>query len=197
MNLTIRHNNALCGFVHQPAYQTMSSTGLPPGWTIRVSLTHSKEYFYNSGTKESSWEPPFGSEQKTLDQYLKKFKENSNQPLVGPDGKIRVSHLLIKNNTSRKPKLWKCPDGITLSRDESIKILKGHQAKILSGEEKLGDLAATESDCSSHAQNGDLGFFGKGQMQSRFEEAAFALHVGGISDIIETDSGVHLIERTG
>lgn len=175
----------------------MITTGLPPGWTIRVSRTHSQEYFYNPGTKESSWEPPFGSDPDKLQAYLKKFKENGNMPVVQDNGEIRVSHLLIKNNTSRKPKSWKSPDGVTISRDESIRILKQHQARILSGEAKLGDLAATESDCSSHAQNGDLGFFGKGRMQPRFEEAAYGLHIGGISDIIETDSGVHLIERTG
>lgn len=39
------------------------------------------------------------------------------------------------------------------------------------------------------------GFFGRGDMQKAFEDAAFALDVGGISDIVDTDSGLHLIER--
>ena len=37
--------------------------------------------------------------------------------------------------------------------------------------------------------------FGPGMMQAPFEEAAFALQVGQISDIVDTDSGVHLILR--
>jgi peptidyl-prolyl cis-trans isomerase NIMA-interacting 1 len=41
------------------------------------------------------------------------------------------------------------------------------------------------------------GLFGRGKMQKPFEEAAFALKVGEMSDIIDTDSGVHIILRTG
>jgi hypothetical protein len=39
------------------------------------------------------------------------------------------------------------------------------------------------------------GFFGRGEMQKEFEEAAFALQPGEVSGVIETASGVHLIER--
>ena len=37
--------------------------------------------------------------------------------------------------------------------------------------------------------------FGRGQMQAPFEEAAFALGVGQMSDIVDTDSGIHIIWR--
>lgn len=39
------------------------------------------------------------------------------------------------------------------------------------------------------------GFFGKGDMQKEFEEAAFALEKGQVSEIVETASGIHLIQR--
>ena len=39
------------------------------------------------------------------------------------------------------------------------------------------------------------GFFGKGDMQKEFEEASFALKPGEISQVVQTASGLHLIER--
>jgi len=52
------------------------------------------------------------------------------------------------------------------------------------------------SDCSSHNNGGDLGWFGPGQMQEAFEKATYTLDIGSVSDIVSTDSGVHLIFRT-
>jgi NIMA-interacting peptidyl-prolyl cis-trans isomerase 1 len=110
------------------------------------------------------------------------------------EGKIRAAHLLVKHKDSRRPSSWREPN-ITRSKEEAIQMLKGYEDQIQSGQKSLGDLAVSESDCSSARKRGDLGFFGKGQMQKEFEDAAFALQPGEMSGIVETASGVHLIQR--
>lgn len=84
---------------------------------------------------------------------------------------------------------------ITRTKEEALQIIQAHEQKIKSGAVTLGELAPTESDCSSARKRGDLGYFGKGDMQKEFEEAAFGLKPGQMSGVVETASGLHLIER--
>ena len=56
-------------------------------------------------------------------------------------------------------------------------------------------VAKERSECRSAANGGDLGFFGHGDMQKSFEDAAFALQPGEISDLVDSDSGIHIILR--
>ena len=87
-------------------------------------------------------------------------------------------------------------DKITRSKEDAIEILRGYQAEIGGNAEKFGELASKYSDCSSHTNKGDLGVFQRGMMQKPFEDATYSLKVGQMSDIVETESGVHLIMRT-
>ncbi|MBG7609815.1 MAG: peptidylprolyl isomerase [Anaerolineae bacterium] len=64
--------------------------------------------------------------------------------------------------------------------------------------EDFVDLAQEFStDTGSAVNGGDLGWFSPGQMILPFEEAAFALEIGGISEAIETQFGWHLIQVLG
>ncbi|MGM0396353.1 MAG: peptidylprolyl isomerase [Bacillota bacterium] len=59
----------------------------------------------------------------------------------------------------------------------------------------FAELAAEHSiDQSNASQGGSLGFFGKGQMVAPFEEAAFTLQPGEISEPVQTDFGFHIIK---
>uniref|UniRef100_A0A803TBE2 Peptidyl-prolyl cis-trans isomerase n=1 Tax=Anolis carolinensis TaxID=28377 RepID=A0A803TBE2_ANOCA len=75
-------------------------------------------------------------------------------------------------------------------------LFTGYIQKIKSGEEDFETLASQFSDCSSAKAGGDLGTFGRGQMQKPFEDASFALRTGEMSGPVFTDSGIHIILRT-
>jgi peptidyl-prolyl cis-trans isomerase C len=57
-------------------------------------------------------------------------------------------------------------------------------------------LAIERSEGPSATQGGNLGTFGRGQMVAPFEEAAFALEVDAISEVVQTQFGFHVIQVT-
>ena len=112
---------------------------------------------------------------------------------------VRASHILIKHEGSRRKASWKDPDGRVISattRADAAARLADLRDQILSSRANFADLAARHSDCSSARRGGDLGTFGRRQMQKPFDDATFALKVGEMSDTVYTDSGVHIILRT-
>lgn len=87
---------------------------------------------------------------------------------------IRASHILVK------------------TEDEAKKLL----AEIKEGK-SFAEAAKEVSMCPSGHDGGDLGFFGRGMMVKPFEDAAFALKEGEVSEPVETQFGWHLIKLTG
>lgn len=95
--------------------------------------------------------------------------------------KVRASHILISTDGKDKETARQEIDAI--------------HAEITGG----GDFAAIAKDksaCPSGSGGGDLGSFGRGMMVPEFEQAAFALEPGALSDVVETDFGFHVIKRT-
>ena len=109
---------------------------------------------------------------------------------------VRCLHLLIKHEGSRNPVSRRTNESTAnVKKTDAIAELKQWETRIRKGEISFEDAAKQRSDCGSFAQNGDLGFFGRGDMQKPFEDASFALKVGEISGIVDSDSGVHIIKR--
>ncbi|GFN76409.1 peptidyl-prolyl cis-trans isomerase [Plakobranchus ocellatus] len=150
---------------------------LPPGWEKKTSRSTGKDYYLNIYTKESQWERPTAAAGQKSD-------------------KVICSHLLVKHRESRRPQNYK-GDQITRTKDEALELLKGYREQIVKDKSTFSTLAMEHSDCSSAKNGGDLGAFGPGQMQKPFEEASFALQVGELSEPVFTDSGIHIILRTG
>ncbi len=80
-----------------------------------------------------------------------------------------------------------------LAREKASSILEEIRA-----ETDFAEMAREYSEDFSNAdQGGELGRFGRGMMVSEFEEAAFELELGEVSDIVETIFGYHIIHKTG
>jgi len=83
------------------------------------------------------------------------------------------------------------------SADEKAKIRSEAEqilAEVRAQPERFTDIAKARSQDPGSAQHGgDLGWFGRGAMVKPFEDAVFALAKGQISDIVETEFGLHII----
>ena len=82
------------------------------------------------------------------------------------------------------------PDVIAQSKTKADEAL----AEIKKGEKTFAEIAAEYSEDVTATNGGELGYFGKGEMVAEFEEAAFALEDGGVSDIVITQFGYHIIK---
>ncbi|CAI2347047.1 unnamed protein product [Caenorhabditis sp. 36 PRJEB53466] len=159
----------------------MSDNPLPAGWEKRASRTSDRAYYFNTVTGRSQWERPDASA----------FGKGSELE------KVHCLHLLVKHSGSRNPSSWRS-DNITRSKEDAINILKGYEKELKGSSNVEGsfrELAKQFSDCSSAKRGGDLGPFKRRQMQKAFEDASFALEIGEMSGVVDTDSGVHLIYR--
>jgi parvulin-like peptidyl-prolyl isomerase len=101
---------------------------------------------------------------------------------------VRASHILLMYAGSDR-------SSATRSKQDAEQQIATIKGQIDSGSD-FAQLAQQHSDCPSGQQGGDLGAFGRGQMVGAFENAAFGLPVGGVSGVIETQFGYHIIKRT-
>ena len=86
---------------------------------------------------------------------------------------IRASHILVKTEEEAKKLYDEIQNGASFAK-----------------------IAEEKSLCPSGQNGGDLGFFGKVMMVKPFEDAAFSLNVGEISQPVQTQFGWHLIQLT-
>ena len=95
---------------------------------------------------------------------------------------VRASHILLK----------------TEDKDEAaVKARAEALLKLAKGGADFAALATKESeDDQSKTQGGDLDYFGRGKMVKEFDEVAFSLPVGQVSDLVKTQFGFHIIKVT-
>ena len=87
--------------------------------------------------------------------------------------KIKCSHILVEKQSQAIAVLDRLKNG-----------------------EKFAEIAKQVSiDSGSGKRGGDLGYFGRGKMVKPFENAAFKLSVGQVSEPIKSEFGYHIIKR--
>ncbi|MBN2396564.1 MAG: SurA N-terminal domain-containing protein [Candidatus Atribacteria bacterium] len=100
-------------------------------------------------------------------QYYEENKDTFFQP-----EKRKISHILVDTEEEAKNILLQLKDGIA----------------------DFSKLAQEKSTCPSSEKGGDLGYITRGQMVKEFEDVAFNLEIGEMSDIVSTDFGFHIIK---
>jgi len=98
---------------------------------------------------------------------------------------VRASHILIHVNEGADAAARK------KARAEIDDVLK----QVRAGGD-FAKLAQEHSQDGSAAQGGDLNYFTKGQMVPAFENVAFSLKPGQVSDVVQTQFGYHIIKVT-
>ena len=89
---------------------------------------------------------------------------------VKPEQEVHARHILVVSEAEAK--------------EVAERLKKGEDFAVL----------AKEKSKDTNAEGGDLGFFTRGQMLKPFEEVAFALEIGEVSDPVETQFGWHIIK---
>jgi peptidyl-prolyl cis-trans isomerase C len=127
---------------------------------------------------ETSTQPP------PTDAQVREFYDKSPDKFKQEEA-VRASHILFKvdekaDDSTRKNVLAEAQAVLKQARDGS----------------DFAELARKHSADGSAAQGGDLNFFTKGQMVPAFDQVAFALKPGEMSDVVTTQFGYHIIKVT-
>jgi len=116
------------------------------------------------------------------DQEIRTFYDTHPKFFKKPE-QVRASHILIKVD----------PQAEKSVKDEKRAKLQEVQKRLKLSED-FAVLAKEISECPSSIKGGDLGYFERGKMAKPFEDVAFRLKTGEVSDIVETRFGYHLIK---
>ncbi|HYD49610.1 MAG TPA: SurA N-terminal domain-containing protein [Terriglobales bacterium] len=116
-------------------------------------------------------------------QEIEEYYNSHQDEFLQPE-QVHARHILFRTDP-------------TASAEDKAKVRQKAEAVLAQakGGADFVQLAQQNSeDTSNAAQGGDLGFFPRGRMVPEFEQAAFGLEAGKISDLVETNFGFHIIK---
>jgi peptidyl-prolyl cis-trans isomerase D len=119
------------------------------------------------------------------EEAIKEFYDRNRAKYELPR-EVKARHILVKAKLTTDDS-----DG---KRQEARERIEDIQKRLANGESFSALAKELSEDPGSGSKGGDLGWFGPGKMVRPFEEAAFALVKGEISDIVVTEYGFHIIK---
>lgn len=122
-------------------------------------------------------EPPIPEEE------VRKLFETSKESFRRPES-LRAAHILLKLPPNPAP----------AEREVAARKLRKLRAEIASGSIAFEEAARLHSECASARNGGDLGELKKGFMPKSFEAAAAKLKEGELSDLVQTEHGLHVLK---
>ncbi len=124
----------------------------------------------------------FSQTSEPAEEEIAKFYQSNIDKYTMPERR-QARHILIKTAATDSAE----------QKAAKRKKIDEIAASIQAGKD-FAELAKKNSEDSSAKQGGDLGLFGRGQMIKPFEDAAFSMKEGQVSDVVETTFGLHLIK---
>ena len=171
----------------------------PADYTAKVSPTEGEiDAFYQANQRLFQAEESAAIEYVVLDMDavkksinlneadLKSYYEQNSVRLSGNEQR-RASHILLSA----------AKDLPAAERQKAKDKIEALLAQVRKSPDAFAELARKNSqDTGSAPAGGDLDFFGRGAMVKPFEDAAFSMKKGDISDVVESDFGYHIIKLT-
>ena len=145
------------------------------------------KYQFARDLSNANLQEKFESDVKISDSEMKKYYDENKDDYYTDT--VTASHILLKTIDD---------EGNELSDDKKKEAKKKAEEaldKVKNGED-FAEVAKEYSQDSSASNGGELGTFGRGKMVKEFENAAFSMKAGDISDIVETEYGYHIIKVT-
>jgi peptidyl-prolyl cis-trans isomerase D len=114
-------------------------------------------------------------------QDVQRYYEDNAQQYSTPE-QVRASHILLKTEGKNEADVKKLADDLA--------------AKAKAGADFTALAKQYSEDESNNTKGGDLNLFGRGQMVPEFDQVAFSLTPGQVSDAFKTSFGYHVVKLT-
>jgi len=117
--------------------------------------------------------------------------ERERRIIASQPSQVGARHILVMHDDSASK-----PPGLKRTRAAALKRAREALLRIRGGESFEEMVKAYSDEPGGPERSGDLGVFDRTTMVKPFTDAAFALKIGEVSEIVETKFGFHIIKRT-